>query len=138
MNPDESRREAGALDLSSTYLRLRPDATIEPLQANDTFWQRLASGELGSFHHEYLVTTHEFAVDWPMWEMHPKGDEVVILLSGAAELILEEPEGNRNVPLASPGSMAFVPRGTWHTARVQEPSRMLFITAGEGTEHRSL
>jgi hypothetical protein len=29
-----------------------------------------------------------------------------------------------------------VPRGTWHTAKVLEPSEALHITWGEGTQHR--
>ena len=38
--------------------------------------------------------------------------------------------------LRAPGQFALVPKGTWHTAKVHETSRAVFITAGEGTEHR--
>jgi quercetin dioxygenase-like cupin family protein len=69
--------------------------------------------------------------------MHPNGDEIVALISGAATLILEGSHGqHQEVVLNRPGSYAFVPRGTWHTARVREPTTMFFITAGEGTRHR--
>ncbi len=34
------------------------------------------------------------------------------------------------------GSFVLVPKGTWHTARTGVESRLLFITAGEGTMHR--
>ena len=123
-------------DLSSTYLRLRPDSSIEKLPA-DGFWPQLMRGELGNFHHEYLVTTAEYSSDWPGWEMHPNGDEIVCLLAGSASLVLEGPDGNRSeVPLTQPGSFAFVPRGSWHTAKIAAPSRFFFITAGEDTRHR--
>jgi mannose-6-phosphate isomerase-like protein (cupin superfamily) len=90
-----------------------------------------------SFHHEYLVTCHHHASDWPNWEMHPNGDEIVALLSGAVMMTLEEADGShREVMLSQPGSFVLVPRGTWHTAQVKEPGMMLFVTAGEGTQHR--
>ena len=47
----------GPFNLTSTYLRLSNDTSIEPLHVNDGFWPRLMSGQLGTFHHEYLVTT---------------------------------------------------------------------------------
>ena len=124
-------------NLSSTYLRLRPDSSIERLPVGADFWPRLKGGELGDFRNEFLVSSAEYQTDWPSWEMHPKGDEIVALLVGSARLILEAPDGSRSeVALAGPGSYAFVPRGHWHTARISAPTRMLFITAGEDTRNR--
>lgn len=123
-------------DLASTYLRLRPDARVELLPGGAAFWAEIASGRLGSFHNEYLVTVHDYNGPWPMWEMHPHGDEVVCLLRGALDFILEEPAGPRTVALRQPGQFVLVPCGHWHTARALQPSLLLFITAGEGTQHR--
>lgn len=128
--------ETGPFDLSSTYLRLRGDASVEPLPVDDTFWQRIGAGELGTFHNEFLVTSHSFESDWPSWEMHPNGDEMVCLLSGTVTFVLEQEGDNREVTLGNSGAYLIIPRGTWHTMRVQVPSRMLFITAGEGTRRR--
>jgi mannose-6-phosphate isomerase-like protein (cupin superfamily) len=129
LNPDHLR---------STYLRLRPDCSVEPLPVDDQFWPRLMAGELGSFHHEYLVTSFSFDTDWPHWEMHPNGDEIVALMAGACTPVLEAPDGKqREVRLAEPGSFVLVPRGTWHIARVGGPTTMFFITPGEGTQHRA-
>ncbi len=128
--------EPALLNLASTFLRLRPDASVEPLPVDDSFWRRLTAGELGDFHNEYLVALHAFDSDWPTWEMHPNGDELVCLLEGAVTFVLETADGNRAVELDRSGAFVLVPRGTWHTARVTKPARMLFITAGEGTEHR--
>lgn len=124
-------------EFQSTCLRLRPDCSIEKLPVDAAFWPRLIGGELGDFHHEYLVTSHDYAADWPNWEMHPNGDEIVALLSGAATLVLEAPDGGRSeVNLTKAGSYVLVPRGTWHTAKTKVPTTMFFITAGEGTRHR--
>ena len=130
--------ENKALNLASTYVRLRGDATAETLPVDDLFWSRLMSGELGTLHNEYLVSCHTFESDWPMWEMHPNGDEMVCLLSGAATVVLEHVAGHESVILAATGSYAFVPKGIWHTAKTQIRTQMLFITAGEGTEHREI
>lgn len=122
--------------LSSTYVRLRNDATAEPLPVDENFWQKLTSGALGTFHNEYLVTLHSFDADWSSWEMHPNGDEIVCLLDGAVTFVLEQEGAQRSVELTESGAYVIVPQGSWHTARVSRPSRMLFITAGEGTRHR--
>ena len=128
--------QSGSLDFASTFLLLRPDAAVEPLTVDSTFWQRLMSGKLGDFHNEFLVASSECKADWPMWEMHPNGDEIVCLLSGAVTFLLEQADGTREVELSESGSYVLVPKGTWHTARTRIPSRMLFITPGEGTQHR--
>jgi oxalate decarboxylase/phosphoglucose isomerase-like protein (cupin superfamily) len=125
-------------NLESTYLRLRNDATVETLSVDETFWEKISSGKLGSFHHEYLVTAYRFDADWTTWEMHPSGDEIVCLISGAVRFVLETPQGEEITRLTQPGQFAFVPKGTWHTAKVDAPSHMFFITAGEGTQHRDV
>ena len=48
------------------------------------------------------------------------------------------PDGNRAIKLAEAGSYVVVPRGVWHTAEPSEATRLLFITPGEGTEHRAV
>ena len=123
-------------NLESTCLRLRPDVSIEPLPVDERFWPRLMAGALGDFHHEYLVTCHRHDADWPMWEQHPNGDEIVALLAGRATLVLESEGAQVSSLLAVPGDFVRFPRGSWHTALVGEPSTLLFITAGEGTRHR--
>lgn len=127
---------SGPFDLASTYLRLRNDASIEPLPVGTDFWPRLMSGGLGTFHHEFLVTTYEYSASWPSWEMHPNGDEIVFLIEGHVTFVLERDGREELVELASSGSYVLVPRGTWHTARTSTRCRMLFVTAGEGTQHR--
>ena len=128
--------DPGPFDLDTTFLRLRGEGSVEALPVGNDFWPRLMSGQLGSFHHEYLVTSARYETDWPGWEQHPLGDEIVILLSGAVTFVLEQDSGRRDVELGTPGSYVIVPRGAWHTAKVRVPSWLLFLTAGEGTRGR--
>ncbi len=126
----------GPFNLATTYLRVRGDASIEPLPVNAEFWPQLMNGALGTFHHEYLVTTFAYDADWPNWEMHPNGDEIVLLLEGRVTFVLEREGREQRLDLNEAGAYVLVPRGTWHTAKTSTHSRMLFITAGEGTQHR--
>ncbi|MEJ0005936.1 MAG: hypothetical protein WDM77_05980 [Steroidobacteraceae bacterium] len=128
--------QSGPLAISSTYLRLRGDASVEPLTVDGTFWPRLMSGQLGDFHNEFLVAGSAFDKDWANWEMHPNGDEVVCLLSGAVTFILEAAHGPHEIELKDCGAYVLIPKGTWHTAKTSGPSRLLFITPGEGTQRR--
>lgn len=125
-------------DLFSTYLRMRADASVELLPVDTTFWERIAAGELGAFQNEHLVSCYTFDTAWPVWEVHPKGDEIVYLLSGSATFLLETESGTRAIELEEPGTCVVIPQGTWHTAKATSPCRMLFITPGEGTTHREV
>lgn len=122
--------------LAENYLRLKPDSAIEVLAGGPAFWEKLMKGEFGRFQNEYLVTTSTFTEDWPSWENHVNGDEIVILLSGRVEFLLELPSGTVRVAIDEPGRYVRVPRNTWHTAKTSVPTTMLFITAGEGTQVR--
>ena len=84
-----------------------------------------------------LLSLFAFDGPWDNWEIHPNGDEIVLLLEGAALMTLEGADGQTDtVRLDSPGSFVLIARGTWHTARTDTQARMLFITDGEGTRHR--
>ena len=126
-----------AFNLASTFLRLRgADLSAEPLPVDATFWPRITSGQLGTFHNEYLVATSAFDRDWEHWEKHPAGDEIVVLLEGAVTFVLETDGGEDRVSLTEQGSYVVVPKGAWHRAETSSPTQMLFITPGEGTQHR--
>ena len=72
---------------------------------------------------------------WPTWERHPAGEEIVLLLSGRADLLQQIDGEERRVPLR-PGQAVVNPVGVWHTADVHEPGDILFVTPGRGTEHK--
>lgn len=84
-----------------------------------------------------LVSLHRFSESWTMWEMHPAGAEVVVCLEGALTLI-QQVDGGADVRITlSAGDYAINPPGIWHSADVTAACAALFITAGEGTQHRS-
>ncbi len=130
--------KTGPFELQGHFAHLRADATANVLEVNETFWQDLSQGQFGNFQDEYLVSTLAFDKDWPVWEMHPQGDEVVVLISGALDIVIEKKTGNKVISMSGSASWAIVPKGVWHTVRVHEPSVVLFITPGEGTLQRPI
>jgi len=42
-------------------------------------------------------------------------------------------ETEQTLRVNQPGSYVVVPKRTWHTARPRAPTKMLFVTPGEGT-----
>lgn len=126
----------GALQLRSTYLHLGGTHEVTPLPVTDSFWPDLMGGAFDHLGAGRLVTLIDFARDWDTWEMHPNGEEVVCLVSGEVDAVLETADGERALPLRGAGAFVVIPRGTWHTLRVRTAGAGLFITAGEGTEHR--
>jgi mannose-6-phosphate isomerase-like protein (cupin superfamily) len=84
-----------------------------------------------------LVSMHTFTESWDVWEMHPRGTEVVLCTSGSITMHQEYPDGTTKVATINAGEYVVNDPGVWHTADVTAGATAVFITAGEGTEHRS-
>jgi mannose-6-phosphate isomerase-like protein (cupin superfamily) len=123
------------IDPADTYLLLDASGHCAPLAGGEAFWQKSAD-ELNAIGNAWLVSEFRFDSDWPNWEMHPEADEVVYLLEGHVELLLQLPEGLRSQRIEGRGAVV-VPRGIWHTARTNAPCRMLHLTMGKGTQTRA-
>ncbi|MDH1178184.1 cupin domain-containing protein [Achromobacter mucicolens] len=123
-----------AIDLTSHYVYLDTAGAAATVTGGDAFWSQ-SPEDLEQYGRGWLVSEYEFAADWPQWEMHPGADEIVRLMSGAAELHLEWPTGIQIVKMLA-GDAYVIPKGAWHTVKVIEPCRMLHITMGAGTQHR--
>ena len=124
---------ASSFDLETTYLHLADGEAVRKVEVTDDFWARL--GERAELTEGRMVFLFSMDSDWDHWEMHPVGDEVVYVISGSLDLFLDEPDGERAVHLEDRRGTV-VPAGIWHRAEVHEPSEVLTITRGAGTEHR--
>lgn len=129
--------KTAALDIASTFAVLAPDLRATPVDVSATLYADL-DRDFNAFRGHWLFSRHAFSEAWPSWERHPAGDEIVFLLSGDVTLVLETPAGESEIRLSRPGSYLVVPSNTWHTARPNAASEMLFITPGEGTENRAV
>ena len=119
------------------HLGLGATAVVQPEFSGEMQWYEVygerhaADGKEGR-----LVSMHTFDKPWDMWEMHPKGSEVVLCTSGSMTLHQELADGSRKTVTLNPGEYAINEPGTWHTADVDKEATAVFITAGLGTEHR--
>jgi len=104
MSPFEPTR------LSQAFAVLKPDLSVDAVTVSPTIYSELDS-KYERFKNHVLVSEHEFTEDWPSWERHPAGDEIVVLLSGQAELILRKGEGDERVVLSQADSYVVVPSG---------------------------
>ena len=82
-----------------------------------------------------LVSLYTFTENWDVWEMHPKGTEIIVCTTGEMTLVQELGGAEVRTGLSA-GEYAINAPGVWHTADVGTSATALFITAGEGTEHR--
>lgn len=83
-----------------------------------------------------LVSLYTFTESWTVWEMHPAGDELVVCLAGQMTLYQQAGDGPVTQVTLGPGDYAVNGPGVWHTADVDGEATALFVTAGQGTEHR--
>jgi mannose-6-phosphate isomerase-like protein (cupin superfamily) len=130
-----ARPTAAGLELGrDTLIHLATDLGTKALAIDPSFWSHTADqAELGDGR---ILSVFDYTETWSWWERHPVGDEILLLLSGDVELMLDDADGEWSVPLA-PGQVAIVPSGAWHRAVVRAPSRLLFITPTPArTEHR--
>lgn len=122
-------------NLASTFVVVEPDHRAVPVAITPTIYEELDRA-FDHFKGRILVASFGFEADWPTWEIHPAGDEIVCLMSGEATMVLDRNGVEEIVRLREPGSFVIVPKGTWHTARTTVPTKMLFVTPGEGTRNK--
>lgn len=119
--------------LVSTYVRLADEEGAVPVDVGHDCWTQ--SDSQCDLSKGRLVWAFLMTDNCPEWEMHPEGDELLYLLSGAIDVILQSGDRERGVELR-PGAACIVPRGVWHRANSRRASKGLFITPGKGTQHR--
>jgi mannose-6-phosphate isomerase-like protein (cupin superfamily) len=121
------------IDLTSTYLHLGVGSEVRQIPVTDDFWPTI--DQRADLQRGRLITSFAHDADWDVWEMHPEGDEVIVVLTGSVTFHLDDGASTQSVAVTALHGVV-VPKGTWHTADVPEPGQILVITWGEGTQHR--
>lgn len=128
-----------AFHLPASWVHLGLGATAEPQEPfdGDTAWyQRYGERTASDGVEGRLVSMHTFTEPWDMWEVHPKGAELVVCTAGELTLHQEGSDGEVRSVTLGVGDAVVNPPGVWHTADVEGSATALFVTAGVGTEHR--
>ncbi|WP_066684056.1 hypothetical protein [Caulobacter sp. CCH9-E1] len=125
---------ATAFDPLASLLRLTAGGLVEILPRSAESWRAIntAQGErvVGFSQPRRGEDLHP-----QVWEMHPEGDELLHLVEGAIDLVLDAPEGEQRIALSG-GQSCVVARGAWHRLLLREPSILMFITPAGGTRMR--
>ena len=125
------------LTQTPVHLGLGAIASVEPAFTGDMAWYEdyVARHETDGVEGR-LVSMYSFDAPWDVWEMHPKGHELVVCVTGRMTII-QEIDGEQTRADLEAGDAIINPPGAWHTADVgDEPATALFVTAGLGTQHR--
>jgi uncharacterized cupin superfamily protein len=125
------------LHIHPIHLGRGGSAVVEPTFTGDMAWYQ----NYGKRHdvddtEGRPVSFFSFDKSWDSWEMHPKGSEIVLCLTGSMTLRQERADGTKTTVTLSPGQYAINEPGTWHTADIAGQAAALFITSGLGTQNR--
>jgi mannose-6-phosphate isomerase-like protein (cupin superfamily) len=125
---------AQGFDLAATFVHLADGGGAEPVEATPSFWRGSTSQRyarvVGAFDFSSSQDLHASTQ-----EMHPEVDEVLLLVSGAIDVIIEDEDGERTIPLEA-GQAAIVPRGAWHRLLMRSPGRLVFVNNRRGIASR--
>lgn len=123
-----------SINLHETYLHLSARGESTLLAGGAAFWNQTPE-VMNQICPDYLVATFRYSDTWQQWEVHPQGDEVVSVLSGDIELILDQQPSPLHIKMGA-GDTYVIPKNVWHRAVVHVPGDVLHITYGKGTSQR--
>lgn len=124
------------LESHPVHLGLGARATAEPEFTGMEWYAAYSERHAADGAEGRLVSMYTFTQNWDSWERHPSGEELVVCVAGQIVVHHEAPDGACASLTLEAGQYAINPRGVWHTADIAETATVVFVTAGEGTEHR--
>ena len=68
------------IDLTDTFIHLGTGPDVATIDVDETFWATI--GDRTELHTGRLVMASEMSDDWDTWEMHPEGDELIMVVRG--------------------------------------------------------
>lgn len=132
-NPDVT----AALHLAEHCVFLAGGGHMSPHARTADFFRNAATDP--AFSNGYVLAVHNVTtpqdVHYPVWEMHPDGDELLIVISGALSAEYRENDAIRSVALPQLSALV-VPSGLWHRLVVAAPSVLMAVTPRHNTVHQ--
>ena len=122
-----------SFDAITTYVHLAEGPEVSVIPVTEDFWATIDTRT--ELHTGRLVTATSVDQDWDIWEMHPNGDELIVVTDGRVRLHLDDGDRTTEVTVEAP-EFVVMPAGTWHTADSLGDARLLIVTWGGGTQHR--
>ncbi len=115
-------------DLSRFPVHLGLGATVVPQEeftGNPDWYERYGERNAGDGTEGRLVSMHTFDRSWDSWEMHPKGDELVVCTAGSITLHQEIDGATTTVTLGVGDAVDQPTRGVAHGRRRRHRHRLV-------------
>lgn len=113
---------------------LSTDAIAGMVRADLARLDRAPDSPIGEFGFNRCEGAVGSFIGRPPWERHSDGDELLLVLSGATQLTLVEPQGETSRWLEA-GQLVVVPQGCWHVNDAPDGVTMFHLTPREGNEN---
>jgi mannose-6-phosphate isomerase-like protein (cupin superfamily) len=124
-----------SISLADHVVHLTDQLGIGVIPLDEQLWAARDRSELTTGR---ILTIFGYDATWDYQERHPTGDELVYVITGLVDLLVDCGQGERAVRLSS-GAAGVIPVGGWHRLAVHEPCTVLFITPTPAcTEHRPM
>lgn len=123
-------------DLTQTFARLTDVGDIEAVPLTTTFWRGKGAAASGDRFVGIVDFSSSRDLHSSSQEVHPDGDELIVLLAGALDVMIDDGSNESAIALDN-GHAAVVPRGAWHRLVIREPGRLLFINIRTSMQSRS-
>ncbi len=140
MSLQHDRQSPGALGLEDNCIYLARDGVMRSHAKTAEFFGNVGKSPelkdgltLALFHVNGPQDVH-----YPVWEMHPEGDELLIVASGSLSVEFRQEgreEGTQRTAPLPPQAAFIVPAGIWHRLILHEPSVLIAITPRRNTLH---
>lgn len=124
MNQITASAPVRIIDLARNFIVLRADGSLEDQVQSAGPPPRLDGYSIGTWETDRPAPHNG--------EMHPDGDELLIVLTG---MIVVEYDGQTGVQVGE-GQAHIVPRGVWHRVIPQGRCRLLYATPGPNCDYR--
>ena len=125
---------AEPINLSGTHTVLNSTGDVERIARGKKFSDipRLMQDRISSL---WLLSEIDYEADWDHWKQHPAGDEIIYLLSGSIDIILDLDKHAKTIELRTNGNLT-IPRGVWYTLKIHKPCKLLTISREFNTKTR--
>lgn len=124
-------------DLTHTLQAFSLTSTLAVLQPGSVL-QLAPFSERGRVCSDWIIDIRTFtdsaSLHGSHWERHLHGDEMLTVLQGGINVVLDTSGEEKCFRLGS-GDSLVVPRGCWHRLEVLQPGQLLFVTTATGSEH---
>ena len=120
--------------MASTYTLLHANGEVERVSGLNELQEvpRTTKDRIGK---HWLLSKRHYKKNWSDWVMHPACDEVIYVLTGSMSVYLDFGKEQSVISLKT-NDVATIPRGVWHTIKIQTPCEVLEISRNLDTKHK--